>query len=68
MVMESLSPREISEDEIFASLRQTPEPLGNDGIWGDPDIAFVGSITGSQNGKTGYGIHEKPLQKYLVKK
>lgn len=68
MVMESLTPRKISEDEIFAELRQMPEPLSRDGIWGDPDIGFVGSITGSQNGKTGYGIHEKPLKKYLEKK
>jgi N-acetylmuramoyl-L-alanine amidase len=29
-------------------------------VWGDPDLGFVGDIDGIM-GKTGYGIHWKPL-------
>ncbi len=30
------------------------------GVWGDPDVAFVGDINGSQN-TTGYGVHWAPI-------
>lgn len=32
-----------------------------DGIWGDPQEAFVGKINGSQSAKTGYGTLWKPV-------
>lgn len=65
MVMKSLVPSDVTEDDIIAKLRIMPGPLSSDGVWWDPDIGFVGSITGSQYMKTGYGIHEKPLERYL---
>ena len=64
MVIESLTPIKISEEMIFSSLRIQDGPLSPEGIWGDPDIGFVGSLTGSQRLRTGYGIYEKPLEKY----
>ncbi len=65
MIIEGLTDRTISEDEIISKIRVQNEPLSPEGIWWDPDIGFVGSITGSQYKKTGYGIYEKPLSKYL---
>lgn len=66
MTIKSLTNINISEDDIFRSLRVMPEPLSSEGIWWDPDVGFVGSITGSQYLKTGYGIYEKPIAKYLT--
>ena len=65
MIIEGLTDRTITEDEIISKIKVHSEPLSKEGIWWDPDIGFVGSITGSQYKKTGYGIYEKPLSKYL---
>jgi len=51
----------VSEDEIMAKVGFDPTPHEN-GIWGDPNLAFVGDI----NGKicsTGYGVHWGPVAK-----
>ncbi len=37
------------------------------GIWGDPDIGFVGDINGGQRKLTGFGVYEKPLTKIYDK-
>ncbi len=65
MTINSFSGRQISEDDIIASLPVFPWPLSPAGIWGDPDREFVGSYHGSQRLQTGYGIYELPLSKYL---
>ena len=65
MVIESLTGIPTTEDTIFSSWRNMPEPYGSGAIWWDPDIGFVGSLTGSQFLRTGYGIYEKPIEKYL---
>lgn len=49
----------VSEDDIMARIGYDPTPRTNGG-WGDPDVAFVGDINGSQN-TTGYGVHWGPI-------
>ncbi|PIV90404.1 hypothetical protein COW46_02755 [Candidatus Gracilibacteria bacterium CG17_big_fil_post_rev_8_21_14_2_50_48_13] len=49
------------EESMLISMLGVTEPLEYlDGIWGDPQIAFVGNINGTQSGKTGYGVYWKP--------
>jgi uncharacterized protein YvpB len=36
--------------------------IKKNGIWGDPDVAFVGNIDGQQPG-TGYGVYAAPIAK-----
>ncbi len=38
----------------------TPYQYEN-GLWGDPDVGFVGDISGNQVSKTGYGVYWKPI-------
>lgn len=54
----------VTEDDIIASIPQYPYIYASGGIWGDPDIQFVGLYTGSQAKQTGYGIYESPLANY----
>lgn len=53
----------IEEDIIIWKLPiyNVPYNTGS-GIWGDPDKEFVGSLTGSQRGMTGYGVYAEPLR------
>ncbi len=49
----------VSEGAIMKLVGYDPTPhRGN--VWGDPDKAFVGLITGKQN-TTGYGVHWDPI-------
>lgn len=49
----------VTEDAIMKHVGYDPTPhRGN--VWGDPDKAFVGLITGKQN-TTGYGVHWDPI-------
>lgn len=59
-----LKAEDISEQKLFAKLGQA-EPLKKtvDGIWGDPNLAFVGSIIGKQIDYSGYGVHWDPIAK-----
>ncbi len=66
MVIESLTGISTTEDDIIASWRHMPEPYSSWWVWWDPDIGFVGSLTGSQFMRTGYGIYEQPIAKYLT--
>ncbi len=59
--------RQMSEDQILSRLSfSSIDPLGSDGVWGDPDLGFVGRIAGSQAEQTGYGVYEAPLQDFLA--
>lgn len=49
----------VSEGDLMGWVGYDPTPHDGD-TWGDPDIAFVGSITGQQN-TTGYGVHWGPI-------
>lgn len=49
----------VSEDALMDHIGYDPTPR-NGNVWGDPDSAFVGSITGRQN-TTGYGVHWGPV-------
>lgn len=49
----------VSEDDIMARIGFDLTPKGN-GVWGDPNLSFVGDINGSQN-STGYGVHWDPI-------
>lgn len=51
----------IGEQKIIDAIGFDPTPKKN-GIWGDPDIAFVGDIDGQQPG-TGYGVNAAPIAK-----
>lgn len=49
----------VSEAELKARLPFDPTPKGN-GIWGDPNVGFVGRINGSML-RTGYGVYWDPI-------
>jgi uncharacterized protein YvpB len=51
----------VSEDEIMSHIGYDPTTRSGN-VWGDPDVAFVGDINGSQN-STGYGVHWAPIAK-----
>lgn len=50
---------DISEQPIIDAIGFDPTPK-KDGVWGDPDVAFVGDIDGQQPG-TGYGVYAAPI-------
>ena len=54
----------VSENDILASIPRFPLAYDSGGIWWDPDIEFVGSYTGGQAKRTGYGVYERPLANY----
>ena len=55
---------DISEEKLFARLGQAlPLKKTAEGIWGDPDLAFVESIKGRQIDYSGYGVHWDPIAK-----
>ncbi|GAB0175039.1 MAG: hypothetical protein HHAS10_09180 [Candidatus Altimarinota bacterium] len=64
MVVEVLSSKYISEEDIMREIPQFVAPYKN-GIWGDPEKEFVGSYTGSQKIATGYGVYGLPLSRFL---
>jgi uncharacterized protein YvpB len=49
----------VSETAIMKRVGFDPTPRRN-GVWGDPNRAFVGNINGRQN-TTGYGVHWAPI-------
>ena len=49
----------VTEQEVIRKMPVDSTPR-HDGIWGDPDLGFVGDIDGVM-GKTGYGIHWNAL-------
>ncbi len=49
----------IGEQPIIDAIGVDPTPKKN-GVWGDPDVAFVGNIDGQQPG-TGYGVYAIPI-------
>ena len=63
MVMQSLGTRR-SEESLIRKIPYSPTYLTG-WIWWDPDEEFVWYLTGTQGGKTGYWIYEKPLSKVL---
>lgn len=50
---------DIGEQPIIDAIGFDPTPKKN-GVWGDPDVAFVGDIDGQQPG-TGYGVYAGPI-------
>lgn len=52
---------DVSEAELISRLPFDPTPKGN-GIWGDPNVGFVGRINGSML-RTGYGVYWDPIAK-----
>lgn len=55
----------VSEDDIMQIVGYDPTSHRSD-VWGDPDKAFVGSITGRQN-SSGYGVHWDPIARAAQK-
>ncbi len=51
----------VSETELIQNLNFDLTPHAN-GIWGDPNIGFVGNIKGSML-KSGYGVYWEPIAK-----
>lgn len=63
-----LKAEDVSEEKLFATLGQAePTKKTAEGIWGDPDLAFVGSIKGRQIDYSGYGVHWDPIAKLANK-
>ncbi|MEK7640247.1 MAG: Ig-like domain-containing protein [Patescibacteria group bacterium] len=52
---------DIGEQPLIDAIGFDPTPKKN-GVWGDPDVAFVGDINGQQPG-TGYGVYAAPIAK-----
>ena len=63
MVMQSLGTKK-TEEAIIKKIPVFSWPMTN-GVWWDPDQEFVGYITGTQGWKTGFGIYEFPLLRYV---
>jgi uncharacterized protein YvpB len=58
----------ITEGELIKNLRfSTHSPIGKDGVWGDPDVGFVGNINGSIFNRTGYGVYDIPIHELALK-
>ncbi len=54
--------KDISEKDLFTTLGiSEPYTKTSDGVWGDPDKAYVGNIKGSQANYSGYGVHWAPI-------
>ena len=51
----------VTEDQIIQKIPFDKTPKSQ-GIWGDPNVGFVGAIDGIGM-ETGYGIHWKPMAK-----
>ncbi len=51
----------LTEDDIIPIVGQDPTPHKG-GVWGDPNVAFVGNIAGTQMAN-GYGVHWAPIAK-----
>lgn len=51
----------VSEDELMSHIGYDPTTRSGN-VWGDPYVAFVGDINGSQN-STGYGVYWGPIAK-----
>lgn len=51
----------VSEKQIMDIVGYDATPHRGE-VWGDPNVAFVGSIAGHQN-TTGYGVHWDPIAK-----
>ncbi|MFA6587644.1 MAG: Ig-like domain-containing protein [Patescibacteria group bacterium] len=56
---------DISEQPIIDAIGFDPTPKKN-GVWGNPNIAFVGDIDGQQP-ETGYGVYWEPIAKASLK-
>jgi len=54
----------LSEEHCLETLEVYEGPL-QDGIWGDPDVKYVGNVDGSQRRLTGFGVYPKPIEKGL---
>lgn len=52
---------DIGEQPLIDAIGFDSTPKKN-GVWGDPDVAFVGDIDGQQPG-TGYGVYAAPIAK-----
>ncbi|MEQ1878465.1 MAG: C39 family peptidase [Bdellovibrionia bacterium] len=50
---------QVSEKDVIAKMPFDRTPKKG-GVWGDPDVGFVGDIDGVM-GETGYGIHWNPI-------
>jgi hypothetical protein len=68
MIIESLTRKPISEDEIFQWIPIYQWPFSRSNVWWNPDKEFVWSFTGSQRKMTWYGIYELPLSRFLTRK
>ena len=59
MALEFKGVSPISEDQMMA-LMGVDASQRNGNTWGDPDLVYVGDVSGAQN-KTGYGVHWDPV-------
>lgn len=67
IIMETITKKVISEDEIFSHLPTFPGEKKWD-IWGDPDMYFVWDVHGKQSKMTGFWVYALPLHNFLKKK
>lgn len=63
-VLETIEKKIITEDAIFADFPIFSGPKKS-GIWGDPDLFFVGDKSGKQSNTTGYGVYPQPIAAFL---
>ncbi|MBP9812791.1 hypothetical protein KBC86_05385 [Candidatus Gracilibacteria bacterium] len=67
IIVEAVSGKFLTEEIIISEIPHFREAY-KDGVWGDPEMEFVGSYTGSQAKRTGYGIYGMPLSRFLDRK
>lgn len=52
----------VSEDILLDNLAFSTRGPKKNGIWGDPELGFVGDIKGSVYKGTGYGVYDEPIK------
>jgi len=57
----------VTEDELIEKINFDTRKSKSLGVWGDPNIGFVGDVNGSVFKGTGYGVYEKPIQELASK-